>query len=862
MRYQHTRLGFLNYVAYTLFTVLFMTPSVCDAQISGSVFRDFNANGLRDNATGTPPITEPFVEGIIVTAYLANNTPLSTTTDVNGNYAFTAAQLPSGQAVRLEFTGLPTSYTDGFTGVAGSTSSTSVRFLTAGTLAININLGINTASEYCQNDPPVATPCYPFGAGSPTKDLIVTYKYAASGQTEAVNNVMLKSPETSTGTLWGTAYNKLNGDLFTAAFMKRHSAFGADSTGNIFVTHNANVAPSSATEVFINLNGLTVLNKTTNAHITISTGVNPHNTADYAKDEIHNGFNPSDAVGKIAFGDMDISQDDRFLYVVNLTDGRLYRIAVDADNNPATKPTAADVVAFDLPNPNCSNGQPRPFGLGFHPITGNLFVGLVCDGGNGGTINDVNAFVYEMNTLTETFNTTPIVTVPMNYKRGDLNENCEASTMWNVWATNLTATNLISCSVTVYPQPILSDIVFDNVDGAMVLGFTDRFSHQMLPIDASYSDGTGSFSPRNGGDILRVCNIGTLSNPIYSLESGGKCGANGSGSTQPNATTGVTEFYGGEFFNPYHYEIALGGLAILPGTGEVMTSALDPFVVFSNGALKLSNTTGNRTDAYEIIPTGYLYQKGASIGDLEVLCAHSPTEIGNRVWADTNRDGIQDPDEDPLSNIVVSLWKNGVSIASTTTDINGNYYFSSKTNASTPTDWTGTNADTTLLPFTVYEIRIDTANQTQLDTLKLTTANATVNNGNDLTDSDAAIVGNDAVIAVTTAAAGSNNHSYDFGFAPTCDTTLTVVANTLICKGTRIDLFGLASGVKGTVAYSTDGTTWTALTHPTNVTPSVLTTYFIRETLPFGCVDVDTATISVETCCPLDICLPVVVVRN
>jgi SdrD B-like domain len=845
MRKQLSHICFTNYFTILFYLGLLFAPSVLSAQISGTVFRDFNANGIRDNATGMPPITEPFAEGITVTAYLVNNTTVSTTTDVNGDYTFTAIQVPSGQAVRLEFTGIPTSYTDGFSGVTGSTSGTSVRFLTAGTSATNVNLGINTGSEYCQDNPPVAAPCYPLGVGLPTKDLIVTYKYAATGQTSATNNVMLKSPESTTGTLWGTAYNKQNADLYSAAFMKRHSAFGSDSTGNIFVTHNANAAANSATEVFINLNGLTVLNKTTNTNITISTGANPHNTADYLKDEIHSGLNPSDAVGKISFGDMDISEDAKFLYVVNLTDGRLYRIAVDADNNPATKPTAADVVAYNLPNPNCSNGQPRPFGLGFHPTTGHLFIGLVCDGGNSGTLADLKAFVYEMNTLTETFSATPVVTVPLNYKRGDLNDNCEVSTMWNVWITNLTSTNVLSCGIRVYPQPILSDIVFDNIDGAMILGFTDRFSHQTLPSGAHYSDGTGNFSPRVGGDILRVCNIGTLANPIYSLESGGKCGTNGSGSTQPNATTGVTEFYGGEFYNPYHYETALGGLAIMPGTGEVMTSELDPFAVFSNGALRLSNTTGNRTDAYEIIPQGALFQKGASIGDLEMLCAHSPIEIGNRVWVDTNRDGIQNPNERPLSNIVLSLWKSGVKIASTTTNSTGEYYFSSKSNLATPTNWIGTNADTTLLSLTTYEIRLDTTNQAQLDTLKLTTANATANNGNDLIDSDASIVGNYAVITVTTAAAGINNHTEDFGFSPTCDTTLTVV-NTTTCNGTTVNLFALASGVKGTLTYSTDGTTWAALANPTNVTPSVSTTYFIKDTLTFGCFDIDTLTITVN----------------
>ncbi len=80
---------------------------------------------------------------------------------------------------------------------------------------------------------------------------------------------------------------------------------------------------------------------------------------------------------------------------------------------------------------------------------------------------------------------------------------------------------------------------------------------------------------------------------------------------------------------------------------------------------------------------------------------------------------------------------------------------------------------------------------------------------------------------------------------PPCDTTLTV-SNTTICNGSSINLFAQASGVKGTLTYSTNGTTWTALTNPTNVTPSLSTTYFVKDTLTSGCVDIDTLTITVN----------------
>ena len=43
--------------------------------------------------------------------------------------------------------------------------------------------------------------------------------------------------------------------------------------------------------------------------------------------------------------------DQRCLYVISSGQNHLYRITIDADNNPATNPTATDVLACPLPDP-------------------------------------------------------------------------------------------------------------------------------------------------------------------------------------------------------------------------------------------------------------------------------------------------------------------------------------------------------------------------------------------------------------------------------------------------------------------------------------------------------------------------------
>ncbi|TLP38871.1 hypothetical protein FED05_09865, partial [Staphylococcus epidermidis] len=50
--------------------------------------------------------------------------------------------------------------------------------------------------------------------------------------------------------------------------------------------------------------------------------------------------------------------------------------------------------------------------------------------------------------------------------------------------------------------------------------------------------------------------------------------------------------------------------------------------------------------------------------------------VGDYVWEDTNKDGIQDDNEKGISNVKVTLKnKNGDTIGTTTTDSNGKYEF-------------------------------------------------------------------------------------------------------------------------------------------------------------------------------------------
>jgi hypothetical protein len=67
---------------------------------------------------------------------------------------------------------------------------------------------------------------------------------------------------------------------------------------------------------------------------------------------------------------------------------------------------------------------------------------------------------------------------------------------------------------------------------------------------------------------------------------------------------------------------------------------------------------------------------------IEVLCNQAPLQIGNRIWLDPDRDGIQNDGEAPLAKVKVTLCRpDGTKAknlaggdATATTDANG-YYF-------------------------------------------------------------------------------------------------------------------------------------------------------------------------------------------
>ena len=117
------------------------TPTHEAATIAGFVFRDLNANGIRDSR-------EPGESGIVVSAYDGNNAlVVSTTTDLKGDYvlntALDSARIVKGESYVVIFSGLPDYLVSG---PQGKDSGTEVQFVRGG--ANDVNYGVFNPDQY------------------------------------------------------------------------------------------------------------------------------------------------------------------------------------------------------------------------------------------------------------------------------------------------------------------------------------------------------------------------------------------------------------------------------------------------------------------------------------------------------------------------------------------------------------------------------------------------------------------------------------------------------------------------------------------------------------------------------------------
>jgi hypothetical protein len=724
-----------------LFASLLFSPLA--AQISGNVFVDYNADGQRQNTPGT--FVEPGVSGVTVTAFGPNNIVLATATTA-GTGNFTLSIVP-GLATRLEVTNLPAGLQPGPVGTGVTGSLTTVAFVTS---PATVAIGLVSPADYCNANPSLALPCYINGdpAGGGTAGLgpaLVTFPYF-SPTTETVL-VAAKS----IGATWGITYRRSTKTLFTSAVMKRHVGFGPLSTGGIYAISTAGVVTP-----FVNLNSFPG----------VSAGADPHTGLPAAASQANVDAAAWAAVGKISLGGLDISEDEQTLWVVNLADRTLY--GIDTTSKALTRSVPL-VPAFTALYGLCTNGEFRPWAVRVHD--GLIYLGAVCSGEHESlplgpnSASHLHGYVVALDPASGAFQ--PIIDVPMDtidYPKDTNNICTSAGNRWWPWLSAEPVSNNMSCSTLdrrSYPAPILSAIEFERLDNSGILAFQDRLGNQGG--DANYSTKYPTVTTLDyttgGGDVVKMCRDNS---GVFHLEgdSSGTCPQPAAGAHNHKGPNDG-QFYFAKGFPPFHPDTTHGGLALLPGTDQVVATGGDPFTFTSGGVFWLNNSSGNKDRAFQVylnsLSSGGFFGKASGLGDLTLLCDPAPLEVGNRVWKDLDGNGVQDPGEPGIAGVKVTLTC-GTATATTTTSATGEYYFKSQTNAAG-----------VLVPGAACDLKIDlAANASVLAGLVPTLRDYGANLANtdlDDSDGDTTLFSGFDTIHFAAGPAGHDDHSFDFGFA-------------------------------------------------------------------------------------------------
>jgi hypothetical protein len=712
--------------------------SLLYASISGTVYKDFDMNGEMNG--GDAPVI-----GASIQAICDDGNTYKTTTNTNGGYTLATS---SGVKCRVE------------ADVSGAGVGSGTNFMGSAPLVdiavdgTTHDISTGSPATYCQANPDVilvALPGYytkgenskgggretPSGLGAIFK--VTTPPIGTFNDNGKINNNTRKILATwdEVGAVWGAAWKKGTKDLFVAAALKRYVPLKdesspdkvAESAGKIYKIHFDSNGSYTLSDFAVIDNVLTNDAKTKLSN------------RDYGYNQDLDIMNYT---GRMGLGDIDINEDETKLYTVNMKTKELVTIDLATGNQSS----------IQLPNPyggNCDSDNVRPWAV--KARGGKVYIGSVCEDkistGDSSDKNDkagVGAVIQEYNgaiirTIAQTNSLRYLKPKSYSPKKGETNS-WYIYKSWNDGGAT----------------PILTDIEFTN-RGDLVLGYTNRAALNR----------TESL----GGDIRKMC---LNADGTYTDESSDaqttNCASHEVKYEQEDKNHEtyyefyVGDYYGGDLGAGGHPETASGALAQAPGAPNIMVGMVDATDWYQPGAIGLySNITGDKIAAQAVINRDKVVDNGerepygskaGGMGDIELLCDPAPIEIGNYVWMDLNKDGIQDPNEPPIKdvNVTLSCGDPAVEYGSVLTDKNGHYYFGGPDNANLV-------AGKMIASELNCTLSIDKAD---VNNKPASTKNPN-SDANDTIDNDAEDDGNGHnIITFTTNVA--NDHSLDFGIEP------------------------------------------------------------------------------------------------
>ncbi|MFC3891457.1 SdrD B-like domain-containing protein [Lentzea rhizosphaerae] len=614
-----------------------------DGSLNVTVVRDVNGNGTYEAAL------EVGVQGAAVLVTDPAGKTAAGTTDAQGKVTVGLGAV-SGGKYRVQVSPPAGSVLQPAPAGAGLESNTMFVDVSGGK-TVNVMTALWNPADYCQANPTLVTGCQRAtrkqdGSSNVTgsERSLVTFPFTNRGTGPAPAQIATQGV---TGSVYGIAYRKQDKRIFSGAFAKRLTNYGSGNAGGIYVTP----AGGGATTLFA-----TVPNAGTTKH-------------DHANN-FDGGF--ANVVGKEALGDIDISEDGSELYVVNLGDKKLY--VYDA----AVATAGAPKGSYAIPSPCANANDWRPGALGVRD--GVVYVGGVCSGETSQNTADMRAVV---RTFSGGAFSAPVVNQPLNFKRGTVLWQGTNTDRWLPWKTTYTQPTPTGGLVE-HPEPLLTDIGVE-AKGDLVLAFRDRFGDQggksLSPADGS----AGTWDTVSGGDLNRACRQADGS---FAWEGTSNCPNNNTAANNGGGEAAdVVEYYPGEYYKDAngapHNETAQGALVVAYGESRMPATVMDPTALNTGGTGWFDRTNGTMAangfpNAYQISDVNSEgWGKANGLADLEALCDLAPVQIGNRVWFDTDADGVQDGDEPPVPGVKVTATPcaGGASLGTKVTNAKGEYYF-------------------------------------------------------------------------------------------------------------------------------------------------------------------------------------------
>ena len=366
----------------------------CSNDISGTVYDDTDIDGTLDGG-------ESGIAGVDVFLYSGQSLIDQKVTDGAGQYFFD--NLTAGDSFKVVFANFPGDYTPS---ILGPDNGGPVQTAVVG--GASVSLGLYDPGLLCEDNPYIIIPCYVEGqyfGGIANDAAIVKLPSTADGHhfngafpTAAYEGEYLATYG-QVGTVYGIAWDPLRRKIYASSFHKRYSGYGPGGADAIY-------------SMDMNGNSIKVISLDSLLGLTGTTGGDVHDFLPSGNGHVYDlgpGDVSLDAVGKRAFGDIDISGDFSTLYVVNLFDRRIY--ALDVSSGVASQTTV--VNSWASPD-GTGNARHRPFGLAWHNNL--LWIGSVDENGQ-------NAFVHSLNPSTGT--TSLALTIPPAISTASLLWQCQ-----------------------------------------------------------------------------------------------------------------------------------------------------------------------------------------------------------------------------------------------------------------------------------------------------------------------------------------------------------------------------------------------------------------------------------------------------